>query len=164
MTPNGFVVDQVAFVVPDLAAALPAYDAIFSGSPWRIWDYGPSVMSEQAFRGEPSAYSMRLALSATRPQVELIQPLHGRSVYSEWLERGGTGVHHVGMFVDDIGEASDALGLPLATAAQTGSGYGAGGDGGFAYFDAVPEVDLILELIAVPQTRRPPDTVWERTH
>jgi hypothetical protein len=33
--------------------------------------------------------------------VELIQPLEGRSIFSEFLERNGDGVHHIGVWARD---------------------------------------------------------------
>lgn len=49
-----------------------------------------------------------------------------------------------------------ADGIPLL---QSGSGYGAEGDGGFAYFDTLDRVGLIVEAIEVPRRRKPSEPI-----
>jgi hypothetical protein len=50
-----------------------------------------------------------------------------------------------------------ALGYDLI---QSGRGYGASGDGGFAYFDTTADLGLILELVAIPRERIEPEALY----
>ena len=50
-----------------------------------------------------------------------------------------------------------ALGYELI---ESGRGYGAAGDGGFAYFDTTADLGLILELVAIPRDRIPPEATY----
>jgi methylmalonyl-CoA/ethylmalonyl-CoA epimerase len=160
VTPAGFHVDQVGIVVRDLDGALARHDEVIGGGPWRIWTYGPEIVPRQMLRGAESSFTMRIALSSSVPQIELIEPVSGPSIYEEWLDIHGEGLHHLGMFEPDLDAAIARMagrGFPVL---QSGRGYGLDGDGGFVYFDTVRDLGVILELIQVPRRRRDPEGTW----
>lgn len=98
---------------------------------------------------------MDLAMGGSDPQVELIQPLAGPSLYQEFTAGGGMGLHHMGVFVPNLDEAIALMNDRGYRVTQTARGYGAGGDGGFAYFDTDKDLGLVVEAIEVPRIRRP---------
>ena len=75
------------------------------------------------------------------------------------LPQHGEGLHHIGKYVADhpaaVSEAIAAGFVPL----QSARGFGAEGDGAFAYFQA-PGVAMIIELIAAPRIRIEPEFVY----
>jgi methylmalonyl-CoA/ethylmalonyl-CoA epimerase len=152
---QGKTVGQVAYLVEDLVASVKHWNETFGTTDWRIYTYSPETVPQLGYRGARGAFSMRLALSGSDPQIELIQPMAGPSIYHDWVEQHGFGQHHVGIYVDSVADQTaklESVGIP---AIQTGSGYGQNGDGGFAYFDLVDTpLNLILELIEVPAVRR----------
>jgi methylmalonyl-CoA/ethylmalonyl-CoA epimerase len=152
-------VDQVGIVVRDLDAAVERYSAR-CGGPWRAYTYGPGTVPTMTFRGGPGAYTVRIALNALRPQLELLQPVAGRSIYQEWLDEHGEGLHHVGIWVDKLAEAVAAMEVRGFELLQSGAGYGLDGDGGYAYFDTRADLGMIVEAIEVPRRRRGPERVW----
>lgn len=148
-------VDQVAFLVEDLGTSMTRWSALNRVDDWRIHTYDATNVSDLSYRGAPGTFSMQLGLLGAGPQIELIQPLGGPSIYHDWIERHGHGLHHFGFFVPSIAEAIasfDAAGHPTI---QSGSGYGLDGDGGFAYFDFEDIYGIHLEAIEVPARRRP---------
>jgi catechol 2,3-dioxygenase-like lactoylglutathione lyase family enzyme len=153
---------QVGILVDDLESALSRYDSLWGGGPWRCFRYAADTIPVVTYRGEPGRYSIWLAINQTTPQIELIHPVTGPSIYDEWIDRRGPGLHHLGFWVDSLDEAVSAMeaaGYPLL---QSGSGYGLDGDGGYAYFDTERDFDVVLEAIEVPARRREPDFVWPR--
>ena len=157
---GGRPVGQVGIVVRALEPALERYASLWGLAPWRCWTYGPETVDELAYRGRASRFAIRIALAGDRPQVELIEPLAGPSIYHEWLERHGEGVHHLGVHVPSLADAvvsMEAAGYPVL---QLGRGTGPDGDGGFAYFDTVGDFGVVLEAIEVPRRRREPELVW----
>ena len=102
---------------------------------------------------------MRLALAGAGPQIELIEPLTGPSLYHEWLDEHGEGLHHIGMRVPDLQAGIRDMAERGWDVLQSGRGYGLDGDGGFAYLDTTAELGVILELIEVPARRREPEAV-----
>jgi methylmalonyl-CoA/ethylmalonyl-CoA epimerase len=154
--------DQVGILVDDLEAGARRFAALYGVDEWRVWTYGPDVTSSLTYRGRAAEYAMRLALSGSGPQIELIEPLRGPTIYGEWIERHGYGLHHLGTVVDDVAEGirrMEAAGFELI---QSGAGYGLDGDGGYAYFDTLDRLGYVVELIEVPARRRQPELIWLR--
>lgn len=152
---------QIGIVVRDLREGLRIWGVQPHVRPaWRVWEYNQRMMRESTYRGEPGTFSMLLAMGGADPQVELIEPLTGPSIYDEWLDVHGPGLHHLGMYVDDL-QATDARMLAAGFAnVQSGAGMGADGSGAFAYYDTVAALGYYLEAIEVPRQRREPDFVW----
>ena len=160
MTGAGFRVDQVGLVVRDLDVALERYADAVSDEPWRVWTYGPSVVPLQQYRGADAGFEMRIALSSTTPQIELIEPRRGPSIYAEWLDAHGEGLHHLGMFEADLDGGIARMLARGFEVVQIGRGYGLDGDGAFVYFDTLDRLGVTLELIEVPARRRAPEAIW----
>jgi catechol 2,3-dioxygenase-like lactoylglutathione lyase family enzyme len=150
-------IDQVGIVVRDLDSALERYSEVIDSTPWRLWTYGPELLSAQEYRGAAASFEIRIALSSSKPQIELIEPVRGPSVYDEWLDAHGEGQHHVGTFVADLDAGIAAMARHGFRVMQAGRGYGLDGDGGFAYLDTQDRLGVILELIEVPARRREPE-------
>jgi catechol 2,3-dioxygenase-like lactoylglutathione lyase family enzyme len=138
-------VSQVAWVVEDVAATEALLGDQFGVPRWtRIPDvhFGPDTCT---FRGAPADFTVHVSLGYSGPlQLELIQPVRGDSIYTEFLTVSGPGLHHVCFEVDDIEaavEAASAVGLEVL---QRGSMMDGAMD--FAYVDGghagVPYVEL----------------------
>jgi methylmalonyl-CoA/ethylmalonyl-CoA epimerase len=153
-------VDQIGIVVRELEPAVEYWARLVGGTPWRIWTYGPRMLSAQDYRGHDASFEMRVALSSSTPQVELIAPLSGPSLYQDWLDAHGPGLHHLGAFEADLASGIERMRGHGFEVLQSGRGQGVDGDGGFAYFDTAGEVGVILELIEVPARRPAPEAVW----
>jgi catechol 2,3-dioxygenase-like lactoylglutathione lyase family enzyme len=152
--------DQVGILVSDIEAAIPRYSALFAVREWRLWTYGPGFVPELWYRGQLGTFVVRLAISDTSPQLELLEPLQGPSIYEEWLRDNSPGLHHIGTFVPSLDTAIDAMRATGYEPVQVGRGYGADGDGGFAYYDTTSELGIITEVIEAPAARRPPEATW----
>ena len=138
---------QVAYVVPDLAAATERFRATM-GVPYFERLENVTFGAGCRHRGQPAEAAAHLALGYLgEVQVELIEPVRGRSIYSEFLDAGNTGLHHVAFLVPDFAAATAAL-------ATSGLECIADGvlEGGmrveFAYFDATAEAGSFLEILS----------------
>jgi len=103
-------------------------------------------------------FSFWVALSDVQPQIELIQSVSGPSIYTEWLDRHGTGFRHVGIFTDNLAadvEALEALEAQGLVVSQSGRGYGL--EGGLCVFRLAALLGVVIEFIEIPRVRRPPD-------
>ena len=150
---------QIGIVVRDLEEAARRYSALWGNGPWRCWTYGPDLLSEQRYRGRASRFSVRVALNSTSPQLELLEPLEGPSVYHEWLERHGPSPHHLAVVVESVEDAIDFMAQRGYECVQLGRGFGLDGDGMFAYFDTESDLGLLLEAVVRPARRHEPELV-----
>jgi len=151
---------QIAFVVRDLDAALARYTRVLGGAPWRIFTFSAALHREAVYRGGPTDFSVRLALNGTSPQYELIQPVRGPGVHGDWLTGRGEGLHHLGVIVESLDAARERMGAAGYEAVQTGAGFGAGGDGRYAYFDTSNDLGFMVEAVEPPERMPDPDTIW----
>jgi methylmalonyl-CoA/ethylmalonyl-CoA epimerase len=154
-------VAQIAFVVKDLDATVEAYWKYFGVGPWHFYTYGPPLVKRMTRHAIPTEYKMRVALAYFGPmRIELIEQLEGDTVYAEFIQQHGYGIHHLGVLVEDmqaaIAEAA-AAGLEMS---MDGAGFGLDGDGHYAYLDTEALFGTTLELIQRPARRIPPDKIY----
>ena len=141
---------QVAFVVEDLAAAERFFERSI-GVP-RFCRFEDFPVEDSVYRGKPGAFHYHLSLGfAGDMQIELIQHLSGQSIYKEFLDQKGPGVHHLGYLVDDhekvVGDFTRS-GFPPVQSGRVGSNPG----GFFAYFDTRPATGVFMETIVLDET------------
>lgn len=148
MTIAGGPITQVAWVVEDLDATEQLLREQFGVAAWtriRSVHFGPDSTT---YRGKPGDFTVDISLAyAGDLQLELIRPVSGESIYTEFLAASGPGLHHVCFDVDDMeaacGRAADA-GLAVVQ-----RGTMAGGLMDFAYVDAAAFGAPYVELARV---------------
>ena len=151
---------QIALVVRDLDKAVRSWTDELNIGPWTAYLLDPTRMKEMRYFGKDVAFSFRHAFAwQGELQFELIQPLTGASIFSDHLAMHGEGLHHLGKYVPDHAEAvAQALASGFEPL-QSARGFGAEGDGAFAYFQH-PDVALIIELIEAPRVRIEPEFIF----
>ncbi len=159
---NAFIseVQQVALVVRDLDKALEEYTGRLGIGPWWVSFYGPPKLTDMRIRGEEIPYSMKLALAWTgKTMWELIEPVDGPSIYKEFLDSRGEGIHHV--LVEHQG-----MDFETAVATFTERGCpplmeGKFGDVRFAYVETDGPLKTVLEIVhRPPGFVRPDPDYW----
>ena len=88
---------QMAYVVPDLPAAIKEWTTKLRVGPWFVLEHFTGL--DPVYRGQPSQADISLAMSfAGHMNIELIQTNNeSASVYREMIERRGYGFHHWGV-------------------------------------------------------------------
>ena len=149
-------VDHLCVVTADLDAAVRAWSDGYGIGPWAIYTKDASNMSAEV-DGAPEPFAMRAALCSLSPgfRLELIEPLEGRSPYSESLERHGgrDHVHHLRLEVADYGAASGHLaarGLEVPLDAWFDGAPAPEPRLRATYFDTTDELGVMLEIADVP--------------
>jgi methylmalonyl-CoA/ethylmalonyl-CoA epimerase len=151
---------QVGIVVRDLDLALRGYADRLGVGPWRVSTYAAPRLTGTRVRGVPVDYSMRIALAWTGTMNwELIQPLEGPSIYREFLEAHGEGLHHILVDCGDrsleqmIAEFGARGWKPLMEGCFMGNS--------FVYFDTEDELSTLVEIRhAAVDWRRPEPDAW----
>jgi catechol 2,3-dioxygenase-like lactoylglutathione lyase family enzyme len=97
---------QIAWVTRDLDATEKALTTLLGAKKWiRLpgVHFGPDACM---YRGRPADFVADISLSyAGDTQLELIAPVAGESIYTEFLDRAGAGLHHICIEADDVERA-----------------------------------------------------------
>lgn len=142
---------QIAWVTADLDATEQALTSLLGA---RRWVRMPAVhfsAESCSYRGRPADFVADISLSyAGDTQLELIAPVSGQSVYTEFLDRHGAGLHHICIEAADV-HAFDAKlrdaegdGTPVVCQGEMPGGMR------FAYLSAAAAGVPYLEIAYIP--------------
>jgi Glyoxalase/Bleomycin resistance protein/Dioxygenase superfamily len=143
--------DQVGIVVEDLDAFLKVLKDLVGLDGFEVIDYPiEGIEANTTYHGKPSDLKMKAAFKKFESfQLEVVQPGEGESIYKDFLEERGPGIHHIrfsDVQSDEISEELSRRGIQ-----EIASGRGLHGDSKWTYFDTAKVLQgLILEV------RRPP--------
>ena len=103
-------ISQIAIVVNDMDDALEKYHRVLGWGPWNVYEHTPPSLHDTYVRGKPVEYTMLGAECHVGPvDVELLQPLDGPSIYKEWLEEHGEGMHHIAVMRHTPEESAETM-------------------------------------------------------
>jgi len=139
---------QIGIVVKDLDATVEYYSTKLGIGPWRIEEIDvPDTgagKSGYAWKGKV-AFAQSGAI-----EIELIQVISGKSIHTEFLDRGREGLHHLGFFVGDgeMDRMLETLGKQGIEVTQGGGGRTKGSK--YAYLNTDGTGGVVFELIHKP--------------
>jgi methylmalonyl-CoA/ethylmalonyl-CoA epimerase len=137
---------QIGIVVHDIEATGRNYAGVL-GLPMpkivetRGYDHAGTVVD-----GSPSEATAKLAFFETgQIALELIQPDERSSVWRDFLDTHGEGVHHIAFLVEDTKAIEKAL---VAEGMKTlQQGLYIDGSGMYTYVDSAPRLGVLIELL-----------------
>jgi len=142
---------QIAWVTRDLAATESVLTALLGAKKWVRMPgvhFGPEACT---YRGQPADFVADISLSyAGDTQLELIAPVSGRNIYTEFLEQSGPGLHHICIEAGDAAQFDAAVrdaqreDLPVVMAGTMPGGMR------FAYVSAESSGVPYIEIAYIP--------------
>jgi methylmalonyl-CoA/ethylmalonyl-CoA epimerase len=149
---------QISIVVRDLEKTLRTYVEEYGISPWEIYEFNPSTVTEMTTADAPGDYRFRIAVTMVGSvQWELVQPLEDKGVFAEFLATKGEGVHHVAVGGREYRETLEALRAKGHGVLQGGHYNGVT----FAYVSTDPDLGVITEIFDWPEgLTQEPDAVY----
>lgn len=139
---------QIGVVVHDIARSIKYLSEIFGIGPFRVIDYPPAGRDdiERYYHGKPADFTARLAFANLGAiELELIQPLKGKSIWRDFLDEHGEGIHHIRFNVPDIERTTAYLKGHDIGVFQMGTGLRPGTM--FKYFETESQVGFIIEAM-----------------
>ena len=139
-------ISQIAVVVRDIDDALEKYTRVLGWGPWNVYEHKPPSLHGTYLHEEPTEYTMIGAEAHVGPiVVELLQPVEGPSIYKEWLEEHGEGLHHIAVMRPTPEESEETrqhfadAGAPVLMEGRLGDSIH------FYYLDTEPLLKVIFE-------------------
>ena len=132
--------DQIGIVVHDLYAVTQELTRLFGIGPFRIFEWPLEGVDPQAtYHGQPASFRLLLAfVTVGKIQIEIVQPLEGQNIYSDFLRDHGPGLHHFRLTVP---------GFEQGVAALTSGGTKAATDA--PRRSAIPDIDIDVFIVRV---------------
>jgi len=91
---------QVGILVKDVAEAAKKLEKLIGVGPFEILE---PEYRDLTYQGKTGKFKVRIALAkAGSIQIELMQPLYGETIYDEFAQRKGYGLHHLGIKTDNM--------------------------------------------------------------
>jgi hypothetical protein len=139
-------ISQIAVVCRDLEQTMEQYTKLLGWGPWNVYRHEPPRLHDTEVHGRPTEYTM-LGAETHVDEVgfELLQPLEGPSIYKEWLEEHGEGIHHVAVMLHDFEESTELKKRFAEIGATVLMGGRIGETIEFFYVDTQPSLKIILE-------------------
>jgi methylmalonyl-CoA/ethylmalonyl-CoA epimerase len=138
---------QICVVVHDLKTTAKLYQQ-FMGLDKFVF---PEIHYDNIeYRGQPSQGYWEMAFARMGPlELELAHPIKSPTIYEDFLNQHGQGLHHLGYDIQNLDESIErakSLGLDVLMSGRTSKG-------GFAHLDTEKHLGTIVELIQRPASR-----------
>src|SRR5580700_2655206 len=136
---------QIGIVVADRDRTTQLLTSLFGMGPFRFVEWPDRAESKYYYRGVEESVRIKQAfVQLGDVEVELIQPVEGRSGYKDFLDQTGGGIHHVLFEVKDIDPVIQELAKHGVTVLQSGTGIRPGTR--WALLDTQALLGFLLEL------------------
>ncbi|MGO9366294.1 MAG: VOC family protein [Terriglobales bacterium] len=136
---------QIGIVVADRDRTTQLLTSLFGMGPFRFVEWPDRPESEYYYRGVQENIRIRQAfVQLGAVEIELIEPLEGRSGYRDFLDQTGGGIHHVLFEVTDIDPVLEKLALSGVKVLQSGTGIRPGTR--WALLDTQELLGFLVEL------------------
>jgi hypothetical protein len=147
-------ITKVGVAVKDILKTVKTYTDEFSIGPWSIWELDSKSVQDMTVNNEKADCRMRIARTMIGSTIwELIEPLDKNSIFADFLEKHGEGVHHLGYQVKNLEKTLKFINKKDIPVIQSGnwSGYK------FSYLDTVKDLKHIAEVYSVDRGFRYPE-------
>ncbi len=151
---------QIAFVTRDIEKSMRSWIDNLSVGPWKVFTFTNETVKGLKVGGKPveDPFKFLIAISWIGDmEIELIQPVYGRTIYEAFLQAKGEGLHHIKERISE-----DRMEETLSGYREKGIGVTQTGqffrDFHF-YLDTPDKLDFIYELGNCPVQDLPPGLV-----
>lgn len=135
---------QVAIVVKDIEKALNNWSKFLNIEKPKIVETENWEKTKAMFRGKPMHGRAKLAfINMDNIVIELIEPIDGSSIWSEFLEKYGEGIHHIAFAVENADECVQHLENIGGFKEQEGFFT----NGRYIYVNALKSLGAIIEFL-----------------
>jgi methylmalonyl-CoA/ethylmalonyl-CoA epimerase len=142
---------QICVVVENLDEAMKRYSDLLGIGPFLIYSVDSTELGVTR-EGEPTDYKVRVGMAKLGGAVlELLENLRGQTIWKDFYDKHGEGMHHIGLFVKNY---------PVALAAFVDRGFkitvdgpiaGEARTGRFTYIESQERLGTTFELLDFPE-------------
>lgn len=139
---------QIGVVVRNVDEKIRVLSEVFGIGPFRVLDWPPEGRAgmQVSYYDQPGRFTARMAFAELGAvELELIEPREGPSIWADFLEQHGEGIHHIRFNTFDEGQVIDYLAGHGIQPAQRGLGIRRGTS--WVNFDTESRVGFTIEIM-----------------
>ncbi|MHB1393338.1 MAG: VOC family protein [Clostridia bacterium] len=141
---------QIGLIAEDLDSTLENLQNILGIGPFRIVDYPPAEKKDlkRFYKGEPSDFTAKFCFfDLGNIEFEVIQPLTGKSIWRDFLDKKGPGLHHIKFNVDEHGSAREHFESKGIEVSQMGASVGKNEGKEWVFYNTYDAVGFAVEVM-----------------
>ncbi|MFX1337547.1 MAG: VOC family protein [Promethearchaeota archaeon] len=114
-------INQLGYLYKNIEKQIKIMESLYGCPKFAIFENKDNIFK---YRGNDSKITTRIAISRLfNTQIELIQLIEGECIFKEFMDSGREGLHHFGIFVEDLEpyiKEFKKKGIDVVHAGQTG--------------------------------------------
>jgi methylmalonyl-CoA/ethylmalonyl-CoA epimerase len=143
---------QVCVVVENLDEAMKRYSDLLGIGPFVIYTVDSQELPGITREGLPTNYKVRVGMAKMGCGIlELLENLRGQTIWKDFYDRHGEGVHHIGLLVEDFAGALSAFKDRGFKVTVDGPIAGKNRTGRFTYMNTEKQMGTTLEILDFPE-------------
>jgi len=137
---SNLVINQLGYLYKDAEKQAKVMETKYNIPKFAVLD---NQVNKIKYRGKDSEIVVKIVFSRfLNKQIELIQWIEGDCIFKEFIESGQEGLHHFGIFVEDLQSYIDYFnsnGFEIIHSGNIGKQY-------FVYIDSLESFGIYLEF------------------
>jgi len=141
---------QIGMIVKDLDRYVNPLKKILGMGPFQVVDFPPKGTKDVSmiYKGKPSSFKAKFCfVDLGNIELELIQPLEGETIWQDFLDEYGDGLHHLKFSVPRIEPVVEYMAQQDIDIVQSGSAVGKNTGKTWLFFGTKGEVGFEVEII-----------------
>jgi methylmalonyl-CoA/ethylmalonyl-CoA epimerase len=143
---------QVCVVVNNLDEAMRRYSDLLGIGPFVVYTVDSQEMPGITRDGQPTNYRVRVGMAKIGNGIlELLENLRGQTIWKDFYDKHGEGVHHIGLVMKNFPAALSAFIDRGFKVTVDGPIAGRDRTGRFTYMDTEKQMGTTLEILDFPE-------------
>jgi methylmalonyl-CoA/ethylmalonyl-CoA epimerase len=141
---------QIGLIVDDLDNVLAVLEETFGIGPFRIVDFPPEGNEDvvMKYKGEDAGFTAKFCFfDLGNIEFEVIQPLTGDTIWRDFLDTHGPGIHHIKFSVPEHGPSRAYLESKGFEIEQMGSSVGKNAGKEWVFYNTSDAIGFSIETM-----------------
>ena len=141
---------QIGMVVRDLETTLKNLEEILGIGPFRVLEFPPEGEEnvKMMYRGKDAPFRAKFCFfDLGNIEIEVIQPLEGETIWDDFLEKKGPGLHHIKFLLPTHGPTREYMNEKGIEISQMGASVGKNAGKEWVYYDTEDLVGFAIETM-----------------
>lgn len=141
---------QIGMVVRDLKTTLKNLEEILGIGPFQVVEFPPAGEKnvKMEYHGEHAPFRAKFCFfDLGNIEIEVIQPLEGETIWDEFLEKKGPGLHHIKFLLPTHGPTREHMKERGIGISQMGASVGKNSGKEWVYYDTEELIGFAVETM-----------------